>query len=53
MNPNGDYGYVIKETVRFFIKKCKPVANYVAVSDGHGQVNEVSAIKSKIDTVHN
>ena len=32
LNGQGDYGYAIQETVQFFIKKCKPLTEYIVSS---------------------
>ena len=35
LNSNGDYGYMVLETVEFYIRKCKPLEEYLpAQADG-------------------
>lgn len=33
INANGDYGYVVKETVEFYIRRNKPLTEYVLNND--------------------
>ena len=40
---------MIKNTIQFAIRRCKPLADYIVHHDGD---NEVSAIKSVNDTGH-
>jgi hypothetical protein len=45
LNSNGDYGYVVLETIDFYVRKCKPIEEYLpAQQDG------VSPRMSFIDT---
>ena len=50
LNDWGDYGYVIEETVWFFIKQSKPITKYVASSVGDD--GEVSITKCTLDAGH-
>ena len=49
LNSSGDYSFAIKDTIKFAIKRGKPLADYTVHHDGD---SEVSAIKSIIDTGH-
>ena len=51
MNDQGDYGYVIQESVQTFIKPCKPLTDYI-VSPIGGDDHDVSISKSTVDTGH-
>ena len=49
INSSGDYGFVIKDTLQFAIKRCRSVPDYVA---HHHDDSEVCVVKSLIDTGH-
>jgi len=43
INEGGDHGYVICETVRFYVRKSRPIVEYITTSDG-------TLVRNSIDT---
>ena len=50
LNVNGDYGYVILETVDFYLRKCKPLEEYMPSQEQDGE--SPSTCLSLVDTGH-
>lgn len=49
LNSGGGYGFAIKDTIQFAIKRSRSLVDYISHRDGD---SGVSAIKSVIDTDH-
>ena len=51
LNVNADYGYVVLETVDFYLRKCRPLEEYVPSQEQDS--TESSPCMSLVDTGHN
>ncbi len=46
LNANGDYGYIIPNTVHFYLRKCRPLREYLPTKNDDEELCTVSLVES-------